>query len=127
MLGVCYVSDVLSGCFWSSAVQAPLKLKAPRGAPTPINRNQANQPRSATSLLGKRPFDSVSPHFLSLLLSLSLWLSIGLICLSHTTSLRFSPLTLFLAGRRTLLLYQREAIHEWHEDDLPVSHKAPEG
>ncbi|KAK2860613.1 hypothetical protein Q7C36_004779 [Tachysurus vachellii] len=40
------------------AVQAPLKLKAPRGAPTPINRNQANQPRSATALLGKRPFDS---------------------------------------------------------------------
>uniref|UniRef100_A0AAY4APS8 Metastasis-associated protein MTA2 n=1 Tax=Denticeps clupeoides TaxID=299321 RepID=A0AAY4APS8_9TELE len=44
----------------SSAVQAPLKLKAPRGAPTPINRNQGNQPRSASALLGKRPFDSVS-------------------------------------------------------------------
>uniref|UniRef100_A0AAY4ALX9 Metastasis associated 1 family, member 2 n=1 Tax=Denticeps clupeoides TaxID=299321 RepID=A0AAY4ALX9_9TELE len=28
------------------AVQAPLKLKAPRGAPTPINRNQGNQPRN---------------------------------------------------------------------------------
>uniref|UniRef100_A0AAY4AKH8 Metastasis associated 1 family, member 2 n=1 Tax=Denticeps clupeoides TaxID=299321 RepID=A0AAY4AKH8_9TELE len=35
-------------------------LKAPRGAPTPINRNQGNQPRSASALLGKRPFDSVS-------------------------------------------------------------------
>uniref|UniRef100_A0A8B9KCA2 Metastasis associated 1 family, member 2 n=1 Tax=Astyanax mexicanus TaxID=7994 RepID=A0A8B9KCA2_ASTMX len=42
------------------AVQAPLKLKAPRGAPTPINRNQASQPRSAPALLGKRPFDSGS-------------------------------------------------------------------
>lgn len=41
------------------ALQAPLKLKAPRGAPTPINRNQANQPRAASNLLGKRPFDSV--------------------------------------------------------------------
>uniref|UniRef100_A0A8C1GLJ0 Metastasis associated 1 family, member 2 n=1 Tax=Cyprinus carpio TaxID=7962 RepID=A0A8C1GLJ0_CYPCA len=39
---------------------APLKLKAPRGAPTPINRNQVNQPRSASALLGKRPFDNVS-------------------------------------------------------------------
>uniref|UniRef100_A0A8C9WL27 Metastasis associated 1 family, member 2 n=1 Tax=Scleropages formosus TaxID=113540 RepID=A0A8C9WL27_SCLFO len=46
--------------FFSSAAQAPLKLKAPRGAPTPINRNQANQPRAASNLLGKRPFDSVS-------------------------------------------------------------------
>ncbi|XP_051556948.1 metastasis-associated protein MTA2-like isoform X1 [Myxocyprinus asiaticus] len=40
------------------AVQAPLKLKAPRGAPTPINRNQGNQPRSASALLGKRPFEN---------------------------------------------------------------------
>ncbi|KPP75919.1 Metastasis-associated protein MTA2-like, partial [Scleropages formosus] len=39
---------------------APLKLKAPRGAPTPINRNQANQPRAASNLLGKRPFDSMA-------------------------------------------------------------------
>lgn len=46
--------------FFSLAVQAPLKLKAPRGAPTPINRNQVNQPRSASALLGKRPFDNVS-------------------------------------------------------------------
>lgn len=46
--------------FYSSAIQAPLKLKAPRGAPTPINRNQVNQPRSASALLGKRPFDNVS-------------------------------------------------------------------
>lgn len=43
----------------SPAIQAPLKLKAPRGAPTPINRNQANVPRGGSSLLGKRPFDSV--------------------------------------------------------------------
>ncbi|GAA6100851.1 metastasis-associated protein MTA2 isoform X1 [Tachysurus ichikawai] len=49
----------------ASAVQAPLKLKAPRGAPTPINRNQANQPRSATALLGKRPFDSGGGHSFS--------------------------------------------------------------
>ncbi|XP_038831695.1 metastasis-associated protein MTA2-like isoform X2 [Salvelinus namaycush] len=42
------------------AIQAPLKLKAPRGAPTPINRNQANQPRGGSGLLGKRPFDSSS-------------------------------------------------------------------
>ncbi|KAA0723002.1 Metastasis-associated protein MTA2 [Triplophysa tibetana] len=41
------------------AVQAPLKLKAPRGAPTPINRNQGIQPRSASALLGKRPYDNV--------------------------------------------------------------------
>uniref|UniRef100_A0A8C7G9F2 Metastasis associated 1 family, member 2 n=1 Tax=Oncorhynchus kisutch TaxID=8019 RepID=A0A8C7G9F2_ONCKI len=40
------------------AIQAPLKLKAPRGTPTPINRNQANQPRGGSALLGKRPFDS---------------------------------------------------------------------
>uniref|UniRef100_A0A667Z1A9 Metastasis associated 1 family, member 2 n=1 Tax=Myripristis murdjan TaxID=586833 RepID=A0A667Z1A9_9TELE len=38
-------------------------LKAQRGAPTPINRNQATQPRGGSSMLGKRPFDSVSiPH-----------------------------------------------------------------
>ncbi|XP_045557269.1 metastasis-associated protein MTA2 isoform X4 [Salmo salar] len=42
------------------AIQAPLKLKAPRGTPTPINRNQANQPRGGSGLLGKRPFDSSS-------------------------------------------------------------------
>uniref|UniRef100_A0A8C8MCC8 Metastasis-associated protein MTA2 n=1 Tax=Oncorhynchus tshawytscha TaxID=74940 RepID=A0A8C8MCC8_ONCTS len=36
------------------AIQAPLKLKAPRGTPTPINRNQANQPRGGSALLGKR-------------------------------------------------------------------------
>uniref|UniRef100_A0A8C1K9U9 Metastasis associated 1 family, member 2 n=1 Tax=Cyprinus carpio TaxID=7962 RepID=A0A8C1K9U9_CYPCA len=29
-------------------------------APTPINRNQVNQPRSTSALLGKRPFDNVS-------------------------------------------------------------------
>lgn len=40
------------------AISAPLKLKAPRGAPTPINRNLANQPRSGPGLLGKRPFDN---------------------------------------------------------------------
>ncbi|CDQ77383.1 unnamed protein product [Oncorhynchus mykiss] len=44
--------------FLSPAIQAPLKLKAPRGTPTPINRNQANQPRGGSALLGKRPFDS---------------------------------------------------------------------
>ncbi|XP_063042426.1 metastasis-associated protein MTA2 [Engraulis encrasicolus] len=44
------------------AVQAPLKLKAPRSAPTPINRNQGNPSRSASALLGKRPFDSVAGH-----------------------------------------------------------------
>uniref|UniRef100_A0A8C7ZRK8 Metastasis associated 1 family, member 2 n=1 Tax=Oryzias sinensis TaxID=183150 RepID=A0A8C7ZRK8_9TELE len=42
------------------AISAPLKLKASRGPPTPINRNQASQPRVAQSLLGKRGFDSVS-------------------------------------------------------------------
>uniref|UniRef100_A0A4W5MHZ1 Metastasis associated 1 family, member 2 n=1 Tax=Hucho hucho TaxID=62062 RepID=A0A4W5MHZ1_9TELE len=42
----------------AESIQAPLKLKAPRGAPTPINRNQANQPRGGSGLLGKRPFDS---------------------------------------------------------------------
>uniref|UniRef100_A0AAY5KPY4 Metastasis associated 1 family, member 2 n=1 Tax=Esox lucius TaxID=8010 RepID=A0AAY5KPY4_ESOLU len=42
------------------AIQAPLKLKAPRGTPTPINRNQANQPRGGSGLLGKRPFDSAA-------------------------------------------------------------------
>ncbi|XP_031440749.1 metastasis-associated protein MTA2 isoform X2 [Clupea harengus] len=44
------------------AVQAPLKLKAPRSAPTPINRNQGNPSRSASALLGKRPFESVGGH-----------------------------------------------------------------
>ncbi|KAM4565215.1 metastasis-associated protein MTA2 [Fundulus diaphanus] len=39
------------------AISAPLKLKASRGPPTPINRNQASQPRVAQSLLGKRGFD----------------------------------------------------------------------
>ncbi|TRY55355.1 hypothetical protein DNTS_020902 [Danionella cerebrum] len=47
------------------AVQAPLKLKAPRGAPTPINRNQVNQPRSASALLGKRPFENAGGNLLS--------------------------------------------------------------
>uniref|UniRef100_A0A7N6BFL4 Metastasis associated 1 family, member 2 n=1 Tax=Anabas testudineus TaxID=64144 RepID=A0A7N6BFL4_ANATE len=44
----------------SAAISAPLKLKASRGPPTPINRNQASQPRVGQSLLGKRGFDSVS-------------------------------------------------------------------
>lgn len=52
---------------FSLAIQAPLKLKAPRGAPTPINRNQVNQPRSASALLGKRPFDNVSIPYKSTL------------------------------------------------------------
>uniref|UniRef100_A0A3P9KRQ7 Metastasis associated 1 family, member 2 n=1 Tax=Oryzias latipes TaxID=8090 RepID=A0A3P9KRQ7_ORYLA len=42
------------------AISAPLKLKASRGPPTPINRNQASQPRVAQSLLGKRGFDSAA-------------------------------------------------------------------
>uniref|UniRef100_A0A1A8U2R6 Metastasis associated 1 family, member 2 n=3 Tax=Nothobranchius TaxID=28779 RepID=A0A1A8U2R6_NOTFU len=42
------------------AISAPLKLKASRGPPTPINRNQASQPRVAQSLLGKRGFDTAS-------------------------------------------------------------------
>uniref|UniRef100_A0A673IR78 Metastasis-associated protein MTA2-like n=1 Tax=Sinocyclocheilus rhinocerous TaxID=307959 RepID=A0A673IR78_9TELE len=46
-------------------LQAPLKLKAPRGAPTPINRNQVNQPRSTSTLLGKRPFDNAGGLSLS--------------------------------------------------------------
>ncbi|KAG7280438.1 hypothetical protein CRUP_028178 [Coryphaenoides rupestris] len=40
------------------AIAAPLKLKAPRGLPPPINRNQTNQPRGGPGLLGKRPFDN---------------------------------------------------------------------
>uniref|UniRef100_A0A8C7ZJL2 Metastasis associated 1 family, member 2 n=1 Tax=Oryzias sinensis TaxID=183150 RepID=A0A8C7ZJL2_9TELE len=61
----------LSLPFWvPAAISAPLKLKASRGPPTPINRNQASQPRVAQSLLGKRGFDSVSAppthHTLSL-------------------------------------------------------------
>uniref|UniRef100_A0A665WM35 Metastasis-associated protein MTA2-like n=1 Tax=Echeneis naucrates TaxID=173247 RepID=A0A665WM35_ECHNA len=44
------------------AISAPLKLKASRGPPTPINRNQASQPRVGQNLLGKRGFDSVSVH-----------------------------------------------------------------
>uniref|UniRef100_A0A3Q3G2M7 Metastasis associated 1 family, member 2 n=1 Tax=Labrus bergylta TaxID=56723 RepID=A0A3Q3G2M7_9LABR len=42
------------------AISAPLKLKASRGPSTPINRNQASQPRVGQSLLGKRGFDSAS-------------------------------------------------------------------
>uniref|UniRef100_A0A3B3Y985 Metastasis associated 1 family, member 2 n=1 Tax=Poecilia mexicana TaxID=48701 RepID=A0A3B3Y985_9TELE len=42
------------------AISAPLKLKASRGPPTPINRNQASQPRVAQSLLGKRGFESAA-------------------------------------------------------------------
>ncbi|PWA14771.1 hypothetical protein CCH79_00014457 [Gambusia affinis] len=42
------------------AISAPLKLKASRGPPTPINRNQASQPRVAQSLLGKRGFESAT-------------------------------------------------------------------
>uniref|UniRef100_A0AAR2JJV3 Metastasis associated 1 family, member 2 n=1 Tax=Pygocentrus nattereri TaxID=42514 RepID=A0AAR2JJV3_PYGNA len=45
------------------AVQAPLKLKAPRGAPTPINRNQASQPRSAP--VGGHPFSTNGRPFMS--------------------------------------------------------------
>uniref|UniRef100_A0A3Q1EY13 Metastasis associated 1 family, member 2 n=1 Tax=Acanthochromis polyacanthus TaxID=80966 RepID=A0A3Q1EY13_9TELE len=44
----------------AESISAPLKLKASRGPPTPINRNQASQPRVGQSLLGKRGFDSVS-------------------------------------------------------------------
>lgn len=55
----CLFSD-LTGCCVSTAISAPLKLKASRGPPTPINRNQASQPRVGQSLLGKRGFDSVS-------------------------------------------------------------------
>uniref|UniRef100_A0A669BNU9 Metastasis associated 1 family, member 2 n=1 Tax=Oreochromis niloticus TaxID=8128 RepID=A0A669BNU9_ORENI len=44
----------------AESISAPLKLKATRGPPTPINRNQANQPRVGQSLLGKRSFESVS-------------------------------------------------------------------
>uniref|UniRef100_A0AAR2IU66 Metastasis associated 1 family, member 2 n=1 Tax=Pygocentrus nattereri TaxID=42514 RepID=A0AAR2IU66_PYGNA len=53
------------------AVQAPLKLKAPRGAPTPINRNQASQPRSFSlgSVLpynvGGHPFSTNGRPFMS--------------------------------------------------------------
>lgn len=43
-----------------AAISAPLKLKASRGPPTPINRNQASQPRGSQSMLGKRSFDTVS-------------------------------------------------------------------
>ncbi|KAJ3585328.1 hypothetical protein NHX12_014049, partial [Muraenolepis orangiensis] len=39
-------------------ITAPLKLKAPRGLPPPINRNQTSQPRGGPGLLGKRPFDN---------------------------------------------------------------------
>uniref|UniRef100_A0A8C5ASU8 Metastasis associated 1 family, member 2 n=1 Tax=Gadus morhua TaxID=8049 RepID=A0A8C5ASU8_GADMO len=46
--------------FLSAAITAPLKLKAPRGLPPPINRNQTSQPRGGPGLLGKRPFDNVS-------------------------------------------------------------------
>ncbi|MED6294993.1 Metastasis-associated protein mta2 [Characodon lateralis] len=42
------------------AISAPLKLKASRGPPTPINRNQVSQPRVAQSLLGKRGFDAAT-------------------------------------------------------------------
>uniref|UniRef100_A0A3B1IK07 Metastasis associated 1 family, member 2 n=1 Tax=Astyanax mexicanus TaxID=7994 RepID=A0A3B1IK07_ASTMX len=45
------------------AVQAPLKLKAPRGAPTPINRNQASQPRSAP--VAGHPFSTNGRPFMS--------------------------------------------------------------
>ncbi|KAK1889623.1 Metastasis-associated protein MTA2 [Dissostichus eleginoides] len=42
------------------AITAPLKLKASRGPPTPINRNQASTPRVGQSLLGKRGFESAA-------------------------------------------------------------------
>ncbi|KAG7484961.1 hypothetical protein MATL_G00055710 [Megalops atlanticus] len=42
------------------ALQAPHRPKALRGVPIPINRNQGNQPRGISNLLGKRPFDSVA-------------------------------------------------------------------
>ncbi|XP_077598226.1 metastasis-associated protein MTA2 isoform X2 [Stigmatopora nigra] len=42
------------------AISAPLKLKASRGPPTPINRNQSSQPRLGPGLLGKRGFDSAA-------------------------------------------------------------------
>uniref|UniRef100_A0A8C5HA18 Metastasis associated 1 family, member 2 n=1 Tax=Gouania willdenowi TaxID=441366 RepID=A0A8C5HA18_GOUWI len=47
-------------CFFSAAISAPLKLKASRGPPTPINRNQVSQPRVGQGLLGKRGFDSAA-------------------------------------------------------------------
>lgn len=127
------MSDVLNVCFWSSAVQAPLKLKAPRGAPTPINRNQANQPRSASALLGKRPFDSVSFLFLFALvslLSLSLSFCLSSYLMSHDACCTTKPLTMFTvfspAEWRTLIFHQWEALCERHENVCPISHKAPE-
>lgn len=53
-------SKVLSLVVVFAAISAPLKLKASRGPPTPINRNQASQPRGGQSMLGKRSFDTVS-------------------------------------------------------------------
>lgn len=53
-------STVLSLVVVFAAISAPLKLKASRGPPTPINRNQASQPRGGQSMLGKRSFDTVS-------------------------------------------------------------------
>ncbi|KAF6716789.1 Metastasis-associated protein MTA2 [Oryzias melastigma] len=56
---------VKAECMYDPPAQShkdPFKeqLKASRGPPTPINRNQASQPRVAQSLLGKRGFDSAA-------------------------------------------------------------------
>lgn len=56
-----------------TAIAAPLKLKASRGPPTPINRNQASQPRGGQSMLGKRSFDTVSSLLLRVVLQCSGW------------------------------------------------------
>lgn len=78
-------SSCVTGCCVSAATSAPLKLKASRGPPTPINRNQASQPRVSQSLLGKRGFDSVSsPH------AQTLTFTSCLCCLEPTSQLAWS-------------------------------------
>ncbi|XP_064207786.1 metastasis-associated protein MTA2-like [Anguilla rostrata] len=47
------------------ALQAPLRLKAPSSMTTAMSGNQGNQPRGASNLLGKRPFESVGGAELS--------------------------------------------------------------
>lgn len=109
-------------CVPSAAISAPLKLKASRGPPTPINRNQASQPRGAQSLLGKRGFDSVSiPHTHTHTL---LHLTIKHCCLQL---LNRTLVFYWFTGDRGALPSQWEAVHFRYEDHLPVCHQEAEG
>lgn len=118
----------VKSCCVSAAISAPLKLKASKGPSTPINRNQASQPRMGQSLLGKRGFDSVSSHVFILCVHSEpahLIHNEAVCCVyAHWFPLLLSDWT---TGFRGSLPSQWEAVHFRYEDHISVSHQEAEG